>query len=281
MVGFNALIFTSGTAKLKFNHWMVIIIPDQVPQTNSLVKVGLKSLNILNMEFIKMIIKASLMILLVLPNINFALGDEIINLKSAELDVRENAAKKIAEQRENSIKLLIQLISKNDLNSTAKDNSDNPWHATKHFAILLLGDFRSTEAVSILVDNLTYRNPRQIFTYDYMDVDGWFPAVEALAKIGMPAIDPVIAKLATFPEGSQGYKNCCWIIRAVLGEKLGRYKLQLAAEEAKDPEVKQKLLAAAKLDFFQTQQEKADAERARRGAAAKSIPPQESLPVKP
>jgi hypothetical protein len=127
---------------------------------------------------------------------------------------------------------------------------------------LILGDFRAIEAIPVLIENIEYVNPKTIVSDELLTISGWNPSAEALAKIGMPSIDPVIGKLGTYDKECQGRKNCVWIIKKVLGVKLGRYKLQLAIEETKNETVKKNLQAI--LPSFKTQQEQLDAERARR-----------------
>jgi len=123
-----------------------------------------------------------------------------------------------------------------------------PWRDSKHLAIILLGEFRSIESIPILIENIEYKNPENSFVDEPLSIGGWYPASEALKKIGMPAIDPLIEKLGTYDKDCQGRKNCVWVIQKVLGVKLGRYKLQLAIEETKDEKVK-KNLQAVLLEF--------------------------------
>jgi hypothetical protein len=86
--------------------------------------------------------------------------------------------------------------------------------------------------------------------------------VEALSKIGMPAVGPTIKQLGSSAPNSEGGQLCCWIIKDVLGARLAKVRLEIAIEDARDPTAKQNLTAA--LPYFKTQKEKADEERARR-----------------
>jgi hypothetical protein len=86
--------------------------------------------------------------------------------------------------------------------------------------------------------------------------------VEALSKIGIPAVGPTIGKVGSYPSKSQGSELCCWILKKILGVRLGRLRLQIAIEETRDQAVKENLIAA--LPYFKTEQEKAAEERAER-----------------
>jgi len=191
---------------------------------------------------------------------------DVSGLTAENLKQRENTAEAIRNERAKLIKQLIELAAQEVERIHPEDlKSSYPWHDQKHLAILLLGDLRAAEAVSILFENLEYKNPKSLDIDARMDEGAWYPAVEALSKIGMPAIDSVIEKLGIYSEDSQVRRNCCWIIKKVLGVKLGRYKLQLATDETQNETVKKNLKAA--LPYLKTQQEKAAEERARRKKA--------------
>jgi hypothetical protein len=183
---------------------------------------------------------------------------EVSALSWPKLELREEAAAAIRNEREQLIRELIAVAR--------QASGPSEWHDGKYLAILLLGDYRATEAAPLLVENILYRNPRSLDEDERTTASGvCYPAADALAKIGMPAIDPVIAKLGSVAEENQQRRNCCWIIREVLGERLGRAKLQIAIEEAKDAAVKQNL--AACLPDFRTLEEKLNDERIRREKA--------------
>jgi len=177
-----------------------------------------------------------------------------------------NAAQIIRRDRSKTIRQLIEAAARDvePLVSNDKDRVRYPRYDSKHLAILLLGDFRAGEAVPVLLDNLEYRNPREI-PGGFPDIDALYPAAEALSKIGMPAVQPLIEKLAGYEPNSIGSKICKWILREIMGIRLARLRLQIAIKEARDTTVKQNLTAA--LSYFKTDQEKAAEERARRKKA--------------
>jgi hypothetical protein len=62
-----------------------------------------------------------------------------------------------------------------------------------------------------------------------------------------PSVGPTIEKLAGYAPKSEGSGLCCWVLKKILGVRLGRVRLQIAIEEARDPTVKQNLTAALQL----------------------------------
>ena len=189
---------------------------------------------------------------------------DVTGLKSEDMKERERAAELIRNDRSNLINKLIELAAEDVETVPSSDPRfvEYPWHDSKHLSILLLGDLRASEAVSTLIDNIEYRNPRTLWNDAVLSIGGRYPAVEALWKIGVTAIGPTIDKLSDYETKSRGREHCCWILKQILGVKLARLRLEIAIEETQDPIVKKNLTAA--LPYFKTQQEKAAEERARR-----------------
>jgi len=174
----------------------------------------------------------------------------VSSLKSASMQGREKAAEAVRKQRSDFIKELLELAAEK-VESGPSSNPrlvEYPWHDSKHLSILLLGDLRSLETVPVLLENLEYRNPIRI-AGSYFGEGGWFPAAELLWKIGMPAIGPTIKKLGGYDEDGMGRRLCCWVIKKVLGEKLGRMRIEMSIEKSRDRGVKQNLDAA--LSYFE------------------------------
>lgn len=191
-------------------------------------------------------------------------SQNVTDLNAENLKDREKAAEAIRNEHTKLIKQLIQLAKEKVelLPSNDPRFVEYPWHDAKHLSILLLGDLRTVESVSALLDNLEYKNPKSLYVDEPLDKDGWHPAVKALSKIGMPAVEPTIKKLSSYEPKSEGSELCCWILKKILGVRLARLRLQIAIEETRDKAVKTNLVAA--LPYFKTSQEKAVEERARR-----------------
>jgi len=208
------------------------------------------------------------------PNISKLPGgtSDVEILKSTNEQEREKEAEAIREKQQQMIHQLIRLAEQNVQPVTSRTTEDSEYirHHAKHLAILLLGDIRATEAIPVLLDNLNYRNPNILVGGSYMELGKLYVAAEALSKIGMPAVGPVIDKLGIYSEQEESHSICCWIIREILGPRLGKVRIEMAIEETKDETVKKNLTAA--LPYFKTQQEKNAEERARREKASKQEP---------
>lgn len=189
----------------------------------------------------------------------------VTRLTSKNQKEREKATETIRNERAELIRDLIGLAGQEVERWHPDDlTSSYPWHDSKHLAILLLGDLRAFEALPVLIENLGYRNPRQRVIDARIVEEGWYyPAAEALSKIGMPAVGSIIDNLGVSAQKSKSSELCCWVLKKILGVRLSRVRLQIAIEETRDEAVKNKLTEA--LLYFKTEQEKAAEERARRG----------------
>jgi len=171
--------------------------------------------------------------------------EAVTGLSDESLRKREKMAEEIRNHQVQLIRELIRLAGTTvePLPSSDAQFASYPWHDSKHLATLLLGDLRAVEAVPTLVDDLEYKNPRTLL-HGLLDKGGWYPAVEALSKIGMPAVGPIIDKLGSYTEDCLGRELCCWIIKEVLGARLGKVRLEMAIEESREPAAKENLTAA-------------------------------------
>lgn len=185
-------------------------------------------------------------------------------LKSVNEQEREKVAEAIRQQHQECVQGLIELAAEKVKPTPSRTTQDSEYirHHSKHLAILILGDFRATEAVPVLLENLEYRNPNMLVVTTYPEEGQLYHAAGALSKIGMPAVGPTIKKLGSSAQKNKGGELCCWVLKKILGVKLARARLQIAIEETRDATVKKNLTAV--LPCFKTEQEKAAEERARR-----------------
>jgi len=68
--------------------------------------------------------------------------------------------------------------------------------------------------------------------------------VASLIKIGMPAVGPVLEKLAGYNENCLGRRLCLVVIKEILSPRLAKARLEIAIEEAKDETARANLKAA-------------------------------------
>lgn len=188
-------------------------------------------------------------------------------LDSPRLEEREKAAEQVRREHAQLVQALVQLAREEVELVPSKSTADPEYvrHAAKDLAIILLGELRAAQGVSLLLDNLRYQNPNVLVISYYVEPGQTYSAVEALIKIGMPAVGPTIKKLGTYDKDGLDRKLCCWIIKKVLGPRLGRLRLEIAIEEVREPKVKKNLQAA--LVYFKTPEERAAEEKARRDEA--------------
>ena len=162
---------------------------------------------------------------------------------------REQAVKEIVGKRERLIAQLIELADEPEQVGAGRDANapEPPWRGAKHLAILLLGELRASEAVPVLIKNLQYRNPRKRFTR-YWEVAGVYPAADALSKIGIPAVGPLVEYLKT-AEARRGGE---WfipvhVIGKILGPALAAQRIELELEKVDDQQARKSLTAAVQL----------------------------------
>jgi hypothetical protein len=154
-------------------------------------------------------------------------------LGSDQNKVRENRAEGIRKVRGQLVDRLIEFAGQpaKALYSPSGERRAYLWHEPKHLAIPLLGDLRASEAASLLLENIEYENPRERFT-GMLGPDERYPAAEALSKIGMPAMEPVVFKLSKVDPESKTAGLCCWTVNQILGVKLARTYIQIEIDRA-------------------------------------------------
>ncbi len=189
------------------------------------------------------------------PGTSSNAGVEDSCLLSEDLEERQAYLKTALELRDSQVSELIELASESVelLPAMEPEEARYPWRDSKHLAIVHLGDLRGSAAVQVLLDNLEYRNPREL-AGSYLDVGGWYPAGEALAKIGMPAVKPVIEKLGSYSADSKGSEICCWILTKVLGAELAKVQVEMAIRDTRDEGARKNLEAA--LPYLKATKEK-------------------------
>jgi HEAT repeat protein len=161
----------------------------------------------------------------------------LTELESESADVRRAAVEKIVgSQRETSQKvadLLTKYLAAPGREGTAKD------------LILLLGKLRAVDHVPLLVRALTfkvfYRNTKRPQT-----IEDLYPAVQALADIGGPAIDPVLARMQ-HEDGEEVQRTGAAVLRAILGASRAKLILESAIQSTRSRETKARLTQAVKL----------------------------------
>lgn len=125
-------------------------------------------------------------------------GSEIVDSRR----IREAAADRILkaaptytpEERKMVIESLMKMAGEKEILPRGKNEVYFPYHDSKHLSIILLGELKVEEAIPLLIENLTYKNPDPFLTVTRAMLDQLYPAVGALASIGRPA-NPKVKEL--------------------------------------------------------------------------------------
>jgi hypothetical protein len=153
------------------------------------------------------------------------------DLTSENPDIRKTAAEEVLATRKDDAGHILELAEKHvalgTRNGTVKD------------LMLLLGRLHAAEAVPFLVRNLTY----EVFykeTKRLQTLPDLCPAVQALADIGSPALDPVLER-AKAEDAESIHRAAAWVWRTVLGADRAEALLSREIAKASDPAVQARL----------------------------------------
>ena len=155
-------------------------------------------------------------------------------LESESADDRRAAIAKIVAERQASNQQIADLLAKYlaapERNATAKD------------MMLLLGKLHAAEHVPLLVRWLTfkvfYRSTKRPQT-----IEDLYPAVQALADIGAPALDPVLDRLS-HEDDQELERTGAAVLRDVLGMPRATLILDGAIRSTTDARIRQRLTRA-------------------------------------
>jgi hypothetical protein len=123
--------------------------------------------------------------------------------------------------------------------SATERTGRNFWpNSPKEIAIELLGELRVVKAAPALVEDINY-HPMGESGAPKLPID-YFPCVQALIKIGLPATKAIFEKCENKIED----KNLilyAWVISYVDGDEVGKYRIELELKKTKDPTKKRNL----------------------------------------
>jgi hypothetical protein len=123
--------------------------------------------------------------------------------------------------------------------------SDPAKKGTVKSSMELLGKLRAKDAVPLLVDNLTfavfYKNTKAL-----QNADTLYPAVSALIEIGMPAIEPVLARVEASSADADLQAGAA-VLRGVLGAELAAERLRIETAKASSDPARARLTQMAEM----------------------------------
>ena len=99
------------------------------------------------------------------------------------------------------------------------------WHEPKHQALLLLAEFPDREAIPVLLANLGYENIKNPTETNTFRLGHYFPAADALVKVGVPAMPEVVMKLSLEPKDGRMRHNLCWILEQHYSRKWAKVRI--------------------------------------------------------
>ena len=141
------------------------------------------------------------------------------DISSPVRENRERAASRVLSDRSTTIKTLIQLAG-------AKEEKPQ-WRGPKDLAVELLGEYRATEAIDLLVKDVSYRVPA-ISPADDSLVG--YTCAKALIEIGSPSVQAIVRCLQQ-PAKEKELMLFAHVIRRIDGEDVGLFRLEAALKE--------------------------------------------------
>lgn len=154
-------------------------------------------------------------------------------LKSDDKNAREKAVEQLVDQRRATIKVLMELAG--------LDLQKNQAKGTSELAIDLLGEFRSAEAVDLLINRIDF-SPMTLIWSDQKHAG--YPCVNALIKIGKPASLGTIARLGSPDLTDTQRRLLLRVLNGVEGKNLAVFLLENARDHAETERTKKAYVTA-------------------------------------
>lgn len=144
------------------------------------------------------------------------------------------------ENKDNRVLAAQSLLSSRDtlivgLLSIAKQpEKKGVLYSGKELAIELLGTYRATEAVPVLIENIKFQTAGKTLE---LVVAGGYPCVKALANIGTPSLTGIVNRLSK-PATETELKLFATVFRLVDGDELAILRAELALKKAEGQQKK-------------------------------------------
>ena len=151
--------------------------------------------------------------------------EAIPRLDAEDATERGLARSEMIESRRRTIHSLINLADQEPTNLVQE--------YVKFDAVQLLGEYRATEATALLSKNLDYF-PRCTVRVSEEGPLTFYPAAEALARIGAQAIERVVNQWTAGGISDRQRRILAFLIYQIDGKELGLARLELARKQAAD-----------------------------------------------
>lgn len=160
----------------------------------------------------------------------------VADLGSEDYFTSYNAYHRMSQQRTLLISSLVDLVN--------SDSASRAYGGPVHRAILLLGEMRSPEAVYALTKLLTFLpDTRSAMPTPREEYEYYFPAAEALAAIGQPAVSQMVNAIST-SDDAKVRRLAVWVLIKIGGKDQAVFQLELKAAATTDKSSKQRLRLA-------------------------------------
>jgi hypothetical protein len=132
--------------------------------------------------------------------------------------IRETALAQLSQMRVEFGKKMVALLDK------ARAIDDHAYGGFMHCAIVTSGNWSLTETVPMLVDVIDFELVKGSFpSGDKLPISAYFPATEALIKIGgIDVMNRLVSRIAEAEKGGKTVKACLWTLCQLAGEKMAR-----------------------------------------------------------
>jgi len=159
---------------------------------------------------------------------------DVGDIAAKDAKARAAAVARLQEYRRSVIIDLMRILEQTKPGEHAGLTPETMKGTPEVSAMLLLGDYRASEAVPALVERIDYRDPRTLVTGRYYTIAESFPAAAALVKIGCPCVTPLVTMLATTDRTKKAHELALWALEEILGKHLAKVRLEDEIERMKD-----------------------------------------------
>lgn len=156
--------------------------------------------------------------------------------------VRRHASYQLKEERNSLVHVLM-----NKLRELSK-TTDTSYQSALHLTVQALGEWRVEDAVPLLAKMVDYQIDRTTMTgWDKLPTYAYYPAADALRKIGGEYVHKLIVKRLCTEEDAEVVRICVWVLFEAYGEDVAKLLLEAEQARTEDPAIRERLAAAKKL----------------------------------
>ncbi len=127
-------------------------------------------------------------------------------------------------------------------------NTDTSYQSPLHLTVQALGEWRVEDAVPLLAKIVEYQIDQfAVPVGDKLPAYAYYPAADALRKIGGAYVHKLIVKRLCAEEDAEVVRICVWVLFEAYGEDVAKLLLEAEETRTEDPAIRERLTAAKKL----------------------------------